>query len=219
MTSTKTVASTETNGAPTEERTSRIQRSETLYRGWGTLQRHTLGDGVSREVYDRGHAAACLATDPARGLVLLVRQVRVPILIHEGDLPREGGSGPAPGSSIEAPAGLIDSGESPEETMRREMREETGFAVHNMRRIADLYASPGSLSERMILFTATYSADDRVGEGGGLAEEGESTEVIEVPLDEAHRMVADGRIRDLKTAYLLLHAERERDEVGEEGTL
>ena len=204
------MASPETNGAPTESLTLSVQRSETLYRGWGTLRRHTLGDGVSREVYDRGHAAACLATDPARGLVLLVRQVRVPILVHEGDLPREGGSGPAPGSSIEAPAGLIDSGESPEETMRREMEEETGFAVRNMQRIADLYASPGSLSERMILFTATYGEDTRVGEGGGLAEEDENIEVIEVPLGEAFRMVADGRIRDLKTAYLLLHAQRER---------
>ena len=196
----------------------RVARVETLHDGWGTLRRHTLGDGTSREVYDRGHAAACLATDPLRGLVLLVRQLRVPILVHEGDLPRAGelpraGAGdPAPGASIEAPAGLIDDGESPEETMRREMEEETGFAVRDMRRIADLYASPGSLSERMILFTAIYGEGTRVGGGGGLAEEGESIEVIEVSLDAALGMVADGRIRDLKTAYLLLHAARERDE-------
>ena len=192
-----------------------IVRTQTLHEGWGTLRRHTLENGASREVYDRGHAAACLARDPARGTLLLVEQTRLPILVHEGDMPREGdvpreGARPEPetGASIEAPAGLIDPGETPEETIAREMVEETGYRVRDLVRVADLYASPGSLSERMILFTARYGPQDRVAEGGGLAAEHEDITVMEPTLDEALAMLARGRIRDLKTAYLLLHIAR-----------
>lgn len=179
-----------------------IERTETLHSGWGTLYRHTLNNGATREVYDHGHAVGCLAIDPARGTVLLVRQLRVPILVHNADL----GGPPSNGLSIEVPAGLIDRGETPEQTIHREMREETGFRIRDVRFVADLYASPGSLSERMILFSATYSASDRVSEGGGVADENEEIEVLEVPLTDARAMVADGRVRDLKTAFLIAHA-------------
>ena len=185
-----------------------IVRTDTLHRGWGTLRRHTLGDGSTREVYDHGHAVACLARDPERGTVLLVRQERVPILLHEDDLPREGAGPLDPAMSVEAPAGLIDGAETPEAAMAREMEEETGYRVHDLRRVADLYASPGSLSERVILFTALYGPEDRVAEGGGVADEGERVEVLEPTETEALAMLADGRVRDLKTAYLLLHAAR-----------
>ena len=207
--------------------------AETLHNGWGTLKRYRLPDGSTREVYDHGHAVACLTRDPERDTVLLVRQTRVPILVHEDDIAREGAAATEPGASVEAPAGLIDEGETPEGAMRREMREETGYRVHDLRRIADLYASPGSLSERMILFTARYDSGNRVAQGGGVASENEAVEVLEVSLSEALAMVRDSRVRDLKTAYLLQHAALARaDDVhngpegsrgsgsgGEEGTL
>ena len=187
----------------------RVTATEVLAEGWGTLRRHTLANGQTREVYDHGHAAACLAHDPARGTVLLVRQHRVPIALHGADLPGDAPEvGVGGGMSIEAPAGLIDEGETPPEAMAREMEEETGHRVRDLTQVADLFASPGSLSERMMLFTATYGPDTKVGEGGGLAGEGEDIEIIETPLDEAVRMVEDGRIRDLKTAYLVLRHAR-----------
>ena len=183
--------------------------TETLSEGWGTLRRYELADGSSREVYDHGHAVACLAHDPERDAVLLIRQVRLPIALHARDLPGDG-DGPHDGLSVEAPAGLIDGSETPEAAMRREMAEETGYRLHDVRQVADLFASPGSLSERMVLFTATYNEEDRVGEGGGLASEGEAIEVLEVPLDDALAMLGDGCIRDLKTAFLLLHLARQK---------
>ena len=183
----------------------KVTRTETLHDAWGTLRRYTLEDGSTREVYDHGHAVACLAHDASRGTVLLVRQHRLPIALHECDLP---GDGAHDGMSVEAPAGLIEEGETPEETMRREMLEETGYRVRALALVADLYASPGSLSERMLLFTATYSQADRVGEGGGIEDEREDIEVLEVPLEEARAMLREGRIRDLKTAYLIESAAR-----------
>lgn len=183
----------------------RVTATETLHDGWGTLTRHTLEDGATREVYDHGHAAACLAIDPARGTVLLVRQHRLPIALHDADIDGLGGSD---GTSLEAPAGLIDPGETPAEAVAREMREETGHAVADLALVADLYASPGSLSERMILYTASYGADTKVAEGGGLESEGERLEVVEMPLADAAALVASGGVRDLKTAFLLLHAMR-----------
>ena len=189
----------------------RNRRTETLSSGWGTLTRHAFErqgeDGSwneqTREIYDHGHAVACLAHDPVQGTVLLVRQFRLPVMLHEGDI--EGGTA-HDGMSVETPAGLIDAGESPEETMRREMLEETGYEVSDLTFVADLYASPGSLSERMVLFTATYRSGEKAAEGGGLAEEGEEIEVLELPLTEARAMLADGRIRDLKTAFLIARA-------------
>ena len=160
----------------------RVVATETIHDGWGNLKRHTLDDGHTREVYDHGHAVGCLAVDPARGTVLLVRQHRLPIALHDGDLDGFGGSD---GASLEVPAGLIDEGETPERTMRREMEEETGHALADLTFVADLYASPGSLSERMILYTATYSPATKVAEGGGLAAEGERLEVVEMPLTDA----------------------------------
>ena len=202
----------------------RVTGSETLFRGWGTLRRHTLETGHTREVYDHGHAVAALVRDPARDTVLLVRQHRLPIALHGADLAGEADRPDGPGAgrsdgpgaerpdgmSVEVPAGLIDEGETPERTMRREIEEETGHRVGDLAPVADLFASPGSLSERMVLFTATYGPDTKVGEGGGLAGEGEDIEVLEVPLAEALRMVEDGRIRDLKTAFLVLWAARDR---------
>lgn len=193
-----------------------VVRTQTLFDGWGTLRRYELSDGSSREVYDHGHAVACLAYDPERGTVLLARQFRLPIALHGNDLPGDdppgNGNRPHDGISIEAPAGLIDEGETPEAAMRREMEEETGFRVRDLRPVADLFASPGSLSERMVLFTARYGPDDRVGAGGGLAEEGENITILEVSLGEARTMLLDGRIRDLKTAFLVLHLATRNDE-------
>ena len=187
----------------------RVTATQTIHDGWGNLKRHTLDDGHTREIYDHGHAVGCLALDPARGTVLLVRQHRLPIALHDHDLAGFGGSD---GASLEVPAGLIEEGEAPADTMAREMEEETGYRVNDLAFLADLYASPGSLSERMILYTAMYRSGarigegDRVAEGGGLESEGERLEVVEMTLADALDLLRSGGIRDLKTAFLLAHA-------------
>jgi nudix-type nucleoside diphosphatase (YffH/AdpP family) len=149
---------------------------------------------LSREVFDRKHAAAVLPVDPARGTVVLVRQFRLP--------PFETGYRKP---LVEVIAGSLD-GDAPEACIRKEAREEAGLELANLKEVFHCFMSPGAVTERMHLFMATYSSDSRTSEGGGLAEEGEDIEVLEVPLKDALTMVARGEICDAKTIMLLQYA-------------
>src|SRR6476659_3887385 len=120
-----------------------------------------------REVYDHGNAVAAMLYNKQKGTVLLTRQFRLPAWLNEGD-----------GMLLEACAGHVEKGEEPEETMKREIREEMGYEVNSLRKIFEVYSSPGSLKELLILFIGEYSKDQKVEEGGGLKEEGEDIEVI-----------------------------------------
>ncbi len=105
---------------------------------------------------------------------------------------------------IEAAAGLLDRpGEDPEEAIRREAEEESGVRVGAITRVFELFMSPGSVTERVTFFAATYSHAQRVSAGGGLRAEGEDIEVLELPLADALAMVARGEIVDGKTVVLL----------------
>jgi nudix-type nucleoside diphosphatase (YffH/AdpP family) len=128
--------------------------------------------------------------------VVLVRQFRFPAF---------GYGGRHDGYLIEAPAGLLDAA-SPEERIRAEVAEETGFHVEHVQRIFDAFMSPGSVTERLHFFVAEYETTRRTGDGGGVASEGEDIEVLELPIDVALAMIADGRIEDGKTIMLLQHA-------------
>jgi nudix-type nucleoside diphosphatase (YffH/AdpP family) len=103
---------------------------------------------------------------------------------------------------IEAPAGLLD-GDDPEAAVRREAEEESGVRIGEIRRLFELFMSPGSVTERVTFFAATYSHDHRVSAGGGMRDEGEDIEVIELGLDEALAMIERGEIVDGKTVLLL----------------
>ena len=148
-----------------------------------------------RETYDRGNGAALLPYDLARRTVLLVRQFRYPTFVngHEDLL-------------IEVAAGLLDD-EAPEVRIRGEAEEELGYRLGAVRKVFEAFMSPGSVTEKLHFFVAPYDAGMRIGDGGGLAEEGEDIEVLEVDIDEALAMVADGRIVDAKTILLLYHAQ------------
>lgn len=152
-----------------------------------------------REAYDRGNGVVVLLHDPAAGTVLLTRQFRLPAFVN----------GHADGMLIEAPAGLND-GDDPEAAIRREAEEESGVRIGEIHRLFELFMSPGSVTERVTFFAATYAQADRVSPGGGLHHEGEDIEVIEVALDEALRMVDRGEIVDGKTVLLLQWAELRR---------
>ena len=170
---------------------------------WYTLRKaafeHQQADGTwrheQREAYDRGNGAVALLHDPTRDTVLLVRQYRAPA--HLNDHPD--------GMLLEAPAGLLDGSERPEEAMARELEEEVGHAVHDLVRLWTLYMSPGSVTEHLTFFTGTYSAHSRTAAGGGAEGEHENIEIVEVTVAEALAMIADGRIVDAKTVLLLQH--------------
>jgi nudix-type nucleoside diphosphatase (YffH/AdpP family) len=135
-----------------------------------------------------------LPYNPAQRTVVLVQQFRYPAYVNGYD-----------DLMIEACAGLLDDA-SPETRIRAEAEEETGYRLGAMRRIFEVFMSPGSVTEKLHFFVAEYQPQMRVGSGGGLASEGEDIEVLEVKIDEALAMIADGRIVDGKTIILLQYA-------------
>ena len=169
---------------------------------WYTLRKITFDlrrqDGrwqtLTREAYDRGNGAALLLFDPHRRTVVLTRQFRLPAFVN----------GCVDGMLLEACAGLLD-GDDPETCVRREAEEETGFRVRQPRKVFEAYMSPGSVTEKLHFFVAEYAPQDRVQAGGGVAEEGEDIEVVEMPLAQALQGIGSGMIQDGKTVMLLQH--------------
>ncbi len=181
----------------------RIQQVETLSDDWGLLKKTTFDylrrDGSwqrqTRETYDRGNGATILLYDRARRTVLRIRQFRLPTL----------GNGLDDGLLVETPAGLLDAA-APEARIKAEVEEETGYRLDNVQHLFDAFMSPGSVTELLHFFAGEYQADQRIAEGGGLHEEGEDIELLELPFDEALAMARDGRLLDGKTIMLLQYA-------------
>ena len=147
-----------------------------------------------REVFDRGHAATLLPYNRANRTVVLTRQFRLPPYLAGHD-----------DFMIEAAAGMLDE-ETPENRIRAEAEEEIGYRLHDVRKVFEAFMSPGSVTEKLHFFVAEYEAAMRVGDGGGIVEEGEDIEVLELSIEEALAMISDGRIVDAKTIMLLQHA-------------
>jgi nudix-type nucleoside diphosphatase (YffH/AdpP family) len=147
-----------------------------------------------RETYDRGNGATLLPYNLAQRTVVLVRQFRYPAYVNGYD-----------GLMIEAAAGLLDN-VSPETRIRAEAEEETGYRLVAVSKVFEAFMSPGAVTEKLHFFVAEYEPAMRVGSGGGLADEGEDIEVLELAIDEALAMIADGRIADAKTIMLLQYA-------------
>lgn len=180
----------------------RIHKVETLSDDWFVLKKTTFdyrrSDGTwqrqSRETYDRGHGATILLYNRERRSVVLVRQFRFPAYV-EGH----------PGFLIEAPAGLLDQA-TPEVRIKAEVEEETGYRIGEVHKVFEAFMSPGSVTERLHFFVAEYDPASRPGTGGGLAEEGEDIEVLELTMEQAMAMMASGEIADGKTIMLLQYA-------------
>jgi len=172
-----------------------IEAAKLIHDGWQKLHELTIREGsttYSREVVQIGHAVCVLPYDDRRRVVTLVRQLR-PAVLFIGE----------PAMLLEAPAGLIEPGDSAEDTGKREVEEETGLQVGTLRPLGSFWVSPGSVTQRVTLFLAPYSKRDRVSAGGGLATEHENIEVVELPISEALAMLDRGEITDMKTACLL----------------
>jgi len=181
----------------------RIRNVEVLSDDWYLLKKTTFdyrrADGVwqtlDRETYDRGNGATILLYNLQRRSVILIRQFRFPTYRdgHDGFL-------------VETPAGLLDNA-SPEQRIRAEVEEETGYRVGDVRKVFEVFMSPGSVTEKLHFFVGEYAADTRAGEGGGNVAEGEDIEVMEVPIQQALMMIAEGEIADGKTIMLLQYAQ------------
>ena len=178
----------------------KILQSEILSDQWYTLRKVTYqylqSDGTwqtqSREAYDRGNGATILLYNQEQQTVVLTRQFRLPTFIN----------GNPSGMLIEACAGLLDQ-DNPEDCIRRETEEETGYKIRDVRKIFEAYMSPGSVTEILHFFIAEYSPSMKVHEGGGMEHEQENIEVLEIPFEQAMRMVDHGEIKDAKTIILL----------------
>src|SRR6266852_3472989 len=171
-----------------------VLNTEVLSDNWYVLRKITFRlqkrDGTwetqSREAYDRGNGATILPFDLSRRTVILTRQFRLPTFVN----------GNPSGMLIESCAGLLDK-ENPSQCITRELREETGFELQNVRKVMEAYMSPGSVTEIVYFFVAEYTPAQQASAGGGVEEE--DIEVMELSIDEATAKVAAGEIRDGKT--------------------
>ena len=186
---------------PMNERV-RIKKVQTLSDDWYVLKKTTFdflrSDGTwqqqSRETYDRGNGATLLLYNQERRTVILTRQFRFPAFVngHSGLL-------------IEAAAGLLD-GAAPEERIRAEVEEETGYRVRDVRMVFEAFMSPGSVTEKLYFFVAAYDASSKAALGGGNRAEGEDIAIFELSIGDAMRAITCGEIVDGKTIMLLQYA-------------
>jgi GDP-mannose pyrophosphatase NudK len=179
-----------------------IEKTEILSDNWYTLKKITFNilkkDGTteiqSREAYDRGNGAVILLYNTGTKNVILTKQFRMPTYIN----------GNTDGMLIEACAGLLDN-DHPEECIKRETEEETGYKISKVEKVFEAYMSPGSVTEILHFFIAEYSSEMKITNGGGLEEEGEDIEVLEIDIEKALGMIDSGEIKDAKTIMLLQH--------------
>jgi nudix-type nucleoside diphosphatase (YffH/AdpP family) len=180
----------------------RVHAVETLSDNWYVLKKTTFdflrSDGTwqrqTRETYDRGNGAAILLYNKTKRTVVLTQQFRYPAYVNgHRDL------------LIEVPAGLLDD-HSPEESIRKETMEETGYIIQHATKVFESFMSPGSVTEKLHFFVAEYEPGQNRHIGGGLASEGEDIATLELDIDEALQKIRDGGIKDGKTIMLLQYA-------------
>lgn len=177
-----------------------ITEEKLLSDNWYVLKRFTFnylgknGEWTTqqREAYDRGNGATILLHNSQTDTVILTRQFRLPTFVN----------GNPTGMLIEACAGLLDN-EAPEDAIRRETEEETGYRIQSVEKVMEAYMSPGSVTEKLFFYLAEYTADTERTDGGGIDEE--EIDILEVSVWEALSMIERGDIMDGKTIMLLQH--------------
>ena len=182
----------------------RIKETKLLSDNWYTLNKVTFDFEISqgnwqeqkREVYDRGNGAAIFLYNKKHGSILLTKQFRMPTYLN----------GNRDGMMIEVAAGLLDKND-PETCIKLEAEEETGYRIEKVTKVFEAYMSPGAVTEILHYFIGEYTPKMKVSAGGGRADETEYIEVLEMPFEEALKMVTSGEIRDAKTILLLQYAQ------------
>jgi GDP-mannose pyrophosphatase NudK len=177
----------------------KITDTKVLSDNWYVLRKITFdytgrdGKTISqhREAYDRGNGATILLYNREKQTVILTRQFRLPTFVNSNET----------GMLIEACAGLLDL-DNPEDCIRRETEEETGYKIRDVRKIFEAYMSPGSVTEILYFFVAEYDHTMKSTDGGGV-DEHEQIEVLELPFEKTLNMIGSGEIKDGKTIMLL----------------
>jgi nudix-type nucleoside diphosphatase (YffH/AdpP family) len=181
----------------------KIVGQEVVFQGWYTFYRLLveMPDGViaDRELLHRGSAVAVLPYDPIRRVAMLITQPRPGALFH---------GVPSP---YEAIAGSLD-GMEPAQRIVEEAMEEGGLRLGAIEPVTNMWSLVPVSTERVQLYLAEYSAQDRVGIGGGVAGENENITVHEIGLNDLRAMALSGELADAKTlilaqALLLRHPE------------
>lgn len=178
--------------------------SKAVHKGWATLSeitfdyKMTAGNWVSkkRESYNRGDGATILLYNKEKQTVILVKQFRISAFLNEDKT----------GFIIETCAGMLDK-DDPETCVIREVEEETGYRLKEVKKVMEAYSSPGALTEKLYYFVGEYSEGMKVSEGGGLESEKEDIEILEMPFKEALQKIETGEINDAKTIILLQYAQ------------
>lgn len=183
-----------------DTKTFQVTRAELQYR----QSDGTLSEPLTRFAVVPGDAVGVLAYDPRAEVMFFVRQFRYPVFERlPGDAPSDTVRQAA--WLLEIVAGKIDDGESAEQAVRRELREETGFEVAAPpKQIGIMYPSPGNWSEQITIFLAEVDTAGARGQGGG-TDKGEDTEIVTMPIDEVLRMLERGEFHDGKTLIALQH--------------
>ena len=179
--------------------------TEILSDNWYVLRKITFDylqkDGTyskqNREAYDRGNGAVILLYNTDLKTVILTRQFRMPTYLN----------GNEDGMLIEACAGLLDENNA-EDCIKKETQEETGYQVNEVKKIFEVYMSPGSVTEILNFFVASYQKNQQISSGGGVEAE-EDIEVLELDFNAALQMIKTGEIKDAKTIMLLQYAQIE----------
>ena len=159
-----------------------------------------MGEPVSREILQRGHAACVLPYDPVRDEIVLIEQFRPGCYAADDPDPW----------MIEVVAGVIDPGETAENVCIREAEEEAGIMIGPPVHLGTQYMSPGCSSETIALYAASCDATHAKGVHG-LAHEGEDIRVFTAPAEDVFAMVTDGRIRNAMTGMAVLLFEKRRE--------
>ncbi len=186
-----------------------ILDKKTCYQGFFRLDRyrlrHRLFNGewsqlITRELFERGHAAAVLPYDPLRDEVILIEQFRI-------------GALEAPGGPwlTEIIAGIIEAGETPENVVKRESVEEARCIITDLVPLYDYLVSPGGMTERIALFCGRVDAT-HAGGIHGVTNEGEDIKVHVVSRETALDYLKTGRINSasaiIALQWLALHREQ-----------
>lgn len=149
-----------------------ITDKKTVYEGYGRVEEVTIKNGdkeVKREVLHIGNGVGAIIKDTTKNKYIFVSQYRAG----------------AEGLMVEIVAGKIDEGEKPEEAIKREIMEETGYKVDYISHLKDFYTCPSRLDEVITIFYAEVS--EQINEGGGIDDE-------EISIVEVEKLGLGGRL-------------------------
>ena len=154
---------------------------------------------ISREVYQSSNGATALLFNREKSTIILTRQFRIPAYLNKNKT----------GMLLETCAGIVEENEEPKDAIIREIEEETGYRIQEVKKVFEMYMTPGTVAEMLYFFVAEYTPEQKINDGGGLEDENEDIEVIELPFKEAYNKIRTGEIKDAKTALLLQYAKIE----------